>query len=350
VPRVSVVLPVYNEAELLPAALESVLRERCDDLEVVAVDDGSTDETPRVLAEVSARDPRVAVYPTERRGLVAALNEGLARASGEIIVRMDADDLSLPGRVSRQVAALDADPGLGLIGGQVVAAGPAGAPPGGGMARYVAWQNSLTTHEAICRDLFVESPLVHPSIAARASLLRAAGGYRDGDFPEDYDLWLRLLIGEAGAPLGRGRVGGGARAAKLEGPPVLEWRDRPRRFTRTDPRCRPEAFRRLKVEYLLRSYLLARPEVVIWGAGLEGKPLAKELIARGASLAAFLDIDPRKIGQRISGARVLSAERLPTLRGTFVVVAVGAPGAREIIRAELARHGFLEGRDACFAA
>lgn len=349
-PRASVLIPVRNEQDLVDAAVSSVLEEPFSDLEILLVDDGSEDETPARLAALAERDRRVRVLRTPPRGLASALATGLDAAQGELLLRMDADDLSLPGRLSRQISALREDPALGLLGGQVVAAALDGGAPGAGMMRYVEWQNGLLTHGELCRDLFIESPLVHPSIAARTSLLREAGGYREGDFPEDYDLFLRLLIGEGGQPLGRGRVGEGVRAKKLSGPPLLRWHDRPRRFTRVDPRCRPEAFRRLKVEYLARSYLAGHEEVVIWGAGLEGKPLARELARAGISCRAFIDIDPRKIGQRIHGAPVVSPEALPRLRGSFVLVAVGVGKARPIIRAALAREGLLEGRDACFLA
>jgi glycosyltransferase involved in cell wall biosynthesis len=348
-PRVSVLLPARNEADLIAQALAGLLDDPWRDLEVLVIDDGSSDSTPEIVNDWSRRDARVRLVRGPARGLAPALETGRALARGEFIARMDADDLSLPGRLTRQVEALLADPALGLVAGRVRVETLDGSAPGPGMLRYVAWQNELLSHDEHCRDLFVESPLVHPSVMMRASLLEEAGGYRDGDFPEDYDLWMRLLIGSAQRPGGRGHVGQGARIRKLDGAPVLVWRERARRFTRLDPRCRPEAFRALKVRYLLQSYLDGRREAVVWGAGIEGKPLAKLLLAAGLSLRAFVEVDPRKIGQRIYGAPVLPVSALPSVRGCFVLGAVGSPGARALLREGLRGAGFTEGLDACLA-
>src|SRR5690606_15413584 len=135
----------------------------------------------------------------------------------------------------------------------------------------------------------------------------------------------------------------GVRAVKLAGEPILVWRDRPRRFTRQSPRCRPEAIRKRKVHFLLRSYLAQRPEVVVWGAGRVGKSFARQLLRQGGAIKAFIDIAPRKIGHTIHGARVLDPSGLSRLGGAFLIVAVGAPGARAVIREELQGTDFVEG-------
>lgn len=349
-PLATVMMPVRNEAALLEEALRSFLQDPLEDLEVLLINDGSTDGTRELLDRLAKDQTQLRVIHTPPRGLALSLQLGLEEARGDFLLRMDADDLCEPGRIIRQLHALQQDPELGVLGGQVIGESLDGSAPGQGMSRYIAWQNGLLTHEEICRALFIESPLVHPSIAARTHLLREAGGYIEGDFPEDYDLWMRLLIGDGGKPSGKGRVGGGVKAAKLGGAPILRWRDRQSRFTRVNPRCRPEAFRGVKVRYLLQSYLAKRPEVIVWGAGLEGKPLAKKLLSSGCTLRAWVEVDPRKIGQKIYGAPVLSAEQLSSHKGCFVLIAVGVPEARPLIRAGLTRAGFVEGEDACFVA
>jgi hypothetical protein len=199
------------------------------------------------------------------------------------------------------------------------------------MRRYADWLNALSTPAELARDLLVESPLVHPATCIRAGPLRRAGGWRDGDFPEDYDLWLRLT--EAGHSL-----------ANLP-ETLLDWREWPGRVTRVDPRCRLERHVELKVEHLRRTILAGRDQVAIWGAGPTGRSFAGALARRNVGVALFIDVDARKIGRRRLGAEVVGPEAAQRARGLPLLVAVGAPGARPLIRAELARSGLIELRD-----
>jgi hypothetical protein len=198
------------------------------------------------------------------------------------------------------------------------------------MRRYAAWLNGLTTSAAVARDLFVEAPLCHPASAIRAAALARAGGWRQGPFPEDYDLWLRLA------------AAGGALANVPRR--VLDWREGASRLTRTDPRYALPRHVALKCAFLGDALGGAR-EVVLWGAGPTGRAFADGLRAQGVSVAAFLEVDAKKIGGLARGVRVHAFGDAPRFRGTPILVAVGAPGARDLIRAELARMGFAELRD-----
>jgi hypothetical protein len=241
---------------------------------------------------------------------------------------MDADDVASPERLARQADRLERDPSTDVLGCRVELLGGSGKA---GMREYVEWSNRLLDHDAIVRDLFVESPLVHPSVAMRAGALRRLGGYRDFDGPEDYELWLRSW--EAGL-----------RFAKLE-ETLLAWRDQPRRLTRTDPRYAPERFRAVKLEALLRGPLPPGRPVIVWGAGPIGKAWSRALGRAGHAVAGFVEVDPRKIGQTIHGAPVLPVERARDLGGALHLAAVGQPGARARIREEAARLGIVDGRD-----
>lgn len=327
-PRVSVLLPVRDAASTLPACLDSLLGQTLRDHEVIAVDDGSTDGSGEVLAARAGEDPRLVLLRTPQRGLVAALNAALAAARAPLVARMDADDVARPGRLALQAERLERDPGVDVLGCRVELVG---ASRSEGMRAYVGWLNGLLDHEAIVRDLLVESPLVHPSVAMRTQTLRGLGGWRAFDGPEDYDLWLRAR--EAGL-----------RFAKL--PEILlAWRDRETRLTRTDPRYAPERFRALKVEALLRGALAGARPAVIWGAGPIGKGFARALLDAGRSVRAFVEVDPRKLGRVIHGAPVVPVEGAGAFPGALHLAAVGQPGARARIRGEAARLGLVDGRD-----
>jgi hypothetical protein len=127
--------------------------------------------------------------------------------------------------------------------------------------------------------------------------------------------------------------------------PLLLWRDGPRRATRSDPRYALSRHVALKCAHLRRTVLAVRDEVALWGAGETGKAFADALRVEGVRVALFLEVDPRKVGRTIRGAPVLAYRDAPRARGMPLLVAVGAPGARPLIRAELSRQGFVELRD-----
>jgi glycosyltransferase involved in cell wall biosynthesis len=331
-PLVSVLLPVRDGAATLPAALDSLLAQTLADFEILCVDDGSRDGTPRVLADYAARDPRVRPVSQEPLGIVAALNHGLAQARGSYVARMDADDLCLPERLREQAAFLEANPRIGLVACRVGFGGDRNAA--GGYARYVDWTNSLLTPEDISLNRFRESPLAHPSVMFRASLVAGHGGYRHGDFPEDYELWLRWL--EAGVAM-----------AKLDRE-LLVWNDSSGRLSRTDPRYSPQAFYALKAGHLARwlaRHNARHPEVWVLGAGRTTRKRAELLQEHGVVIRAWLDIDPRKIGHRVHGVPVLHREDIPEPGGCFALSYVASHGADKDIRAFLEGRGFVLGRD-----
>lgn len=329
-PQVSVIMPVRDGALYLAEAIESLEEQAFDDFEVIVVDDGSRDETPRILEDWARRSARVTVMSGPRRGIAKALMAALDSARAPLVARMDADDVALQKRLLAQVQTLEAHPDIAVLGTHVRIV-PRGAALTNGMRRYEAWLSSLTTPEELERDLFVESPLCHPSVMARRQALMAVGGYRELDGPEDYDLWLRLA-----------RQG----AALANVPHVhLEWRDRPERATRCDRRYREDAFAKLKLHHLLDWRLAGRRRVGVWGAGPLGKRWAKRLVAKGVEIAFFVEVDPRKIGQTIHSAPVIDAEGLPKQGELPILVAVGVEGARELIRNELRSRDYYEPRD-----
>jgi GT2 family glycosyltransferase len=327
--RVAVLMPARDAARTVRAASSSILRQTWRDLELVAVDDGSTDGTSELLHRLAERDPRVRVVRTPGEGIARALNRALASCDAPLVARMDADDLSHPLRIALQLEQLAADPALAAVGAQVRLFPRRVVRPG--MARYVGWLNGLTTPALVERDLFVESPLVHPAAVIRREALEAAGGWREGPFPEDYDLWLRLA--EAGGALTNfPRV-------------LLGWRESAGRLTRTDGRYALDRHRALKAAALARTWLAGRQEVAVWGAGETGKATADALAAEGIRVALFVDVDRKKVGRTVRGAPVYGLEELERARGLPLLVAVGAPGARDLIRDELQRARWEEVRE-----
>lgn len=332
-PPISVLLPVYNAELYLEACLESLARQTQPDFEIVAVDDGSSDRSAAILQRAARRDPRLRTLRTPHRGLVEALNQGLDACRGALVARLDADDLAHPQRLELQAAALNRADGPDVVS-SLVAHFPR-QELGEGFRVYEHWLNSLIEHEEIVRERFIESPLPHPSVMLRRRDLIGIGGYLERGWPEDYDLWLRLAAA-------------GKRFAKV--PQVLcLWRHHEGRLTRNDSRYSVERFLACKAHHLLAGPLRGCQRLIIWGAGQTGRRLSKHLLRGGAPLAAFIDIDRRKIGRTLRGVPVHASEELPRLSRdvgqTVVLVAVSSRGARALIRRRLDALGFEETGD-----
>lgn len=328
-PAVSVLCPFRDAAETLGEAVGSILAQRGVALELVLIDDGSTDDGPRMARALD--DPRVRIVDANGVGIARALERGRAVARGRFLARMDADDRAHPDRLATQLAALEAAPRVGAVGCRVRAF-PVEAVAEG-LRVYVEWQNTLLTPEDHARDRFVEATLCHPSVILRREALEEVGGWRDETWPEDYALWLRLHVA-------------GWQLAKV--PEVLlDWRHHDERATFRDPRYRPGRLRALRAAFL--AHELGGAPLTIWGAGRTGRRLARALEEHGVHVARFVDIDPKKIGRRARGAPIVGPEALRPGEGR-VVVAVGARGARDLVRARLVEAGFVEGRDFLCAA
>ncbi|NIO06026.1 MAG: glycosyltransferase [Proteobacteria bacterium] len=181
-PQVSVVMSVYNEERYVGEAVESILEQTFGDFEFIIVDDGSIDHTPVVLK--GYHDSRMKVYYQENRGQSSALNRGIRLTSGDYIARMDADDISLPERLEREVLFLDTYPEVALVGTWCV---KIDARTG----RH--WIQSLPEDDvSIRRFMTVDNPFIHSSIMIRKSVLDEVGLYDEGLIWQDYDLWVRI--------------------------------------------------------------------------------------------------------------------------------------------------------------
>lgn len=334
---VSVVLPVKDGAETLETALESIARQTLDEWECLVVDDGSSDSSREIAENWQKRDERFHSLECETEGIASALNTGIAAAQGKWIARMDADDESAPERLETQLEFARRNRDVEVIASRVEYGGNRDEREG--FAVYVDWMNELLTHDEISLNRFVESPVAHPSVMFLRNLLQRHGGYREGGFPEDYELWLRWL--DVGVRFGKTPEA------------LLTWNDRDDRLTRTDERYSNESFYRLKGHFLgrwIRREVDGDRPIWIWGAGRTARRRAEFLSAEAVGWQAWVDIDKAKIGQVLDERPVFPPDALRGNHIPFVISYVASRGARDEIRKKLRGYGRVEGRDFICAA
>lgn len=193
VPLVSVLMTVYNSERYIARAIGSVLAQTLGDIELIVMDDGSTDSTPQVLAECQRADARVVVKTCPHRGIVPSLNQGLEICRGRYIARLDADDFCLPRRLEIQTGFMEKHPKLVLLGSSVLLVDENG--------HFQRLSIPPLNDSEIRVALLLDNPFSHSAVMLRASTLKKNMLAYDPqyDHAEDYDLWSRMLeFGEGG--------------------------------------------------------------------------------------------------------------------------------------------------------
>lgn len=324
-PLVSVILPFRNAEATLPEAIQSILRQEFRDLELIAVDDSSSDGSVSSVSGID--DPRFRLIKNQlNAGVVGASATGFGLANGDWFARMDADDIALPGKIGEQLNAAKDDTGVITCGVESINC------QGDGMRRYITWANSLADHQTMSRSRFIECPVINPTAMVRRDWMERIGGYHDTPWAEDHDLWLRLF--QAGCKF--------VRVPEI----LFQWRDSTDRLTRQDPRYDTEARSKMRAHHLKNQPGVSEQGVVIAGAGPIGKRLALDLQNEGVSVNGFFDVNPARVGQCIHGAAVTSAEAMKSKwRSSVMLGAVGLKGARSTVRGMAVAAGRREGED-----
>lgn len=185
-PTASVLVAAYNIDRYIGRSIASLLTQTLADIEVIAVDDGSTDRTGDVLDAYAQRDPRLHVVHQTNAGHVAALNRALAEARGEFIAILDGDDLALPDRIEKQAAYLTANPDIGVVGGEVIVVDA-------DERKFLHWRYPTRPRD-VRAELHLGPAINHSSSMTRHDLFRRLGGYRPAfDVNAEVDLFLRAL-------------------------------------------------------------------------------------------------------------------------------------------------------------
>ncbi|MGK0188885.1 MAG: glycosyltransferase involved in cell wall biosynthesis [Verrucomicrobiales bacterium] len=335
-PLISIMLPAKDAAATVRAAAESCLQQTKRDLELLLIENDSTAKTIAVMEQLARSDARVRiVHAPPGVGFIAALNLGWRQSQGEFLARMDADDISYPQRIEKQLQLLNEHPELAACGTavRIVRRGDHGKilPPLQGFADYQEWLNSVTSPESIAAERFIDSPISNPSAMIRRRVFDQIGGYQVVDWAEDYDFWLRLMEND----LLVGKV-----------PEILlDWIDSDSRMTRNDAHYSQRQFLNAKAHFLARLPIVRDAGVEICGAGPIGKRLARLLEIEGVAVTAFYEVSDRKIGNVIGGIPVRGSNDMPRCGKCVMVSAIGVKGGRARVRKLMRPLGYREGID-----
>lgn len=323
---VSVVIPYFNAEHTLERAVRSILNQSFKHFELLLVNNNSNDKSESIARFLAIDDRRIKLISEPEQGVSYAANTGNKAAIGKYIARMDADDVSHPERLQKQVQLLDSLPHIDVA--SCLVNDVAHCAKTGGMQKYVAWSNSLINPVEIVLQSFVESPVVNPTVLFKRELIDRYGGFRQGYFPEDYELWLRWLSN-------------GVKIQKV--PEILyHWYDSDTRLTRTDNRYCTEAFYQIKAVYLTQwLFNNHHPYVWVWGAGRVTRKRVAMLEEQGVYVEGYIDVNNRFLEH----ATCIQCNNFNWEAPCFIISFVANWGARNEISNFLKNKGKVEGVD-----
>lgn len=298
-------MPVKNASGFLPECLKSVIGQTCTKWEMIAINDHSTDHSLAILSEYAEREERIKVYNNDGNGIIEALRMAYAKSQGELISRMDADDIMAPVK-------------LAVMKNNILRKGSGHIALGlvkyfseneleDGYRSYANWLNNLTNQGNNFLDLYKESVIPSPSWMVFREDLDLCDGFNGERYPEDYDLCFRFY----------------AKGLKcIPSDQILHyWRDHPLRSSRTSEYYADNRFLDLKCHYFLKLDFDKTRELVLWGAGEKGKNIAKILQASNQPFHWICN-NPNKIGETIYNIKLNSIKNIFSWNKPQMIIAV----------------------------
>jgi glycosyltransferase involved in cell wall biosynthesis len=315
IPLVSILIPFKNTAKFLPDCLQSICDQKYKNWEILAVDDHSCDYSAQIVRAFSKRDKRIKLLENDGHGIILALRKAYANSKGQLITRMDSDDLMTPDKIKVMVELL-LNHGLAHIAiGKVKYFSE--YELGNGYKRYEKWLNKLTQKGTNYSEIYKECVVPSPCWMAYRKGVDACGAFEFDRYPEDYDLAFRFY--EEG----------------LECIPcdkILHyWRDYDSRTSRTSKNYAQNYFLDIKLYYFLKLEKQSKRPLVIWGAGAKGKAIAKALVEQGIEIHWVCD-NQNKIGKNIYGITLLHYSSIAKLKQPQSIITVANTKEQKMIR------------------
>lgn len=336
-PLVTILLPIRQWRSTSTEAVASLLAQSMPSLEILLVGHGDIQE----ILDRLPNDHRIRGIARQGKGLVAALNTGLAESKGAYIARMDDDDVAYPKRLETQLDYLHAHPEVQLCASKVRFIDSDGNTEKvqTGNRLYAQWLNALTDNDDIRMACYTECPMPHPTWLAHRDVWQSLHGYQNIDGPEDYDFILRAMI--QGVTMGKPE------------PVLQDWREHPERLTYSDQRYRREAFTRC------RAWAASQPgsglnlhkgrQVWLCGTGKSARYWHDALINCNVGVRGFVDIKPTDASRSKRDKPIIHYDDLPKRReNDLVVTALSEPGARTRLKTYFDQQRWHAGNEYIF--
>jgi glycosyltransferase involved in cell wall biosynthesis len=315
IPLISIVMPVKNTSQFLRECLDSIFSQTYTNWELLAVNDGSTDNSLAILNEYAQKDNRVKVFSNNGSGIIDALRLAYSNSLAEMITRMDSDDIMSLDKLEVMSATLTVEGKGNIALGLVKYFSESGV--GDGFKRYEEWLNSLTLSGNNFNEIYKECVVPSPCWMVYREDLEKCGAFSSDRYPEDYDLTFRFYIN-------------GLKAIPCD--KVLHyWRDYPTRTSRTDANYEDNTFIEIKAHYFLEQEYDTSKTLVLWGAGGKGKALAQLLIKKDVDFNWISD-NPKKIGKHIYDKEMLAINKLDNINNAQSIVTVANHKSQAEIR------------------
>lgn len=330
-PLVSILIPFKNTAVFLEECLESILKQTYVNWEVLAVDDHSADESLKIVKRFAKSDARIQALQNSGMGIINALRTAYSKSKGQLITRMDSDDIMTPNKIEVLAKALLSH-GQGHIAvGQVKYFSDRGIS--NGYERYQNWLNQLTQSGSNYSEIYKECVIPSPCWMTYRSDLDSCGSFEPDRYPEDYDLTFRFY--ELGLQC-------------ISCDELLHlWRDYDTRTSRTSVHYAQNYFLDIKLHYFLKLDHNTKRPLVVWGAGNKGKTIAKSLLEKQIDFYWLCD-NPNKIGKTIYGNTMLHYSFLAQLQNPQSIVTVANEEDQVLIRKYLGKFKQLSMQDYFF--
>jgi len=314
-PLVSIIMPVKNTVQFLEQCLDSILDQTYTNWELLAVDDSSSDDSFNILQAYSEKDSRVKPFRNDGKGIIEALRLAYSKSSGELISRMDSDDIMAQNKLEVLSSNLINNGKGNLAVGLVKYFSD--NELGEGFKKYEAWLNNLIIKGSCFEEIYKECVIPSPCWMVFREDFEKCDALRPNCYPEDYDLTFRFYINGL-KPIPCDII-------------LHHWRDYATRTSRTDDNYADNTFVAIKADYFISQEYDEKKNLVVWGAGGKGKALAKILIEKNIEFHWICD-NPKKIGKHIYEIEMLAISKLEKIKNTQSIVTVANHKAQEEIK------------------